>query len=87
MNKIIFASVIAASVLGFANASYAVGGKENQPIKQFGEMSEMEVNGHMMHMQFIQDNAGAQWVVMSLADAEALTGMTLGKHKFTMVGF
>ena len=27
MNKIIFASVIAASVLGFANASYAVGGK------------------------------------------------------------
>ncbi len=87
MNKVVFASVVAASVFGFASASFAVGGKENLPMKQFGPVVEMMVAGHMMHMQFIEDSTGGQWVVMSREEAEMALGVPLGKYKFEKMNF
>ena len=53
----------------------------------FGEIYEVPVNNHMMHMQMIEDQNGDQWVVMSREDAETLTGSSLGKYKFGKMNF
>lgn len=84
MKKAILASLIGVTVLGLSSASFALGGKENM-LKQFGEVYEMKVGDHMMHMQLIQDANGGQWVVMSREEAETLLGGSLGSHKFTVL--
>jgi hypothetical protein len=45
----------------------------------------MKMGGHMMHLQMLQDADGGQWVVMSRAEFEKMSGESLGKYKFTMM--
>ncbi len=84
MKSQLLAVAVAIGLVGMSSSAFAVGGKENQPMPpMFGPVVEMEVGGHMMHLQMIEDANGGQWVVMSREDAEQLLGESLGKTKFT----
>ena len=50
---------------------------------RFRQPCEGAVGGHKMHMQFIEDSAGAQLVVIGREEAEGMTGMKFADHKFT----
>lgn len=84
MKKYILASLVGVTIIGLSSASFALGGKENMP-KQFGDVYDMNVGDHMMHVQLIQDANGGQWVVMSREDAETMFHIPLGSRKFTPI--
>ena len=77
MRKVIFAATLAASVLGLSNAAFAT--MTGHMAASFGPVYEMavtagEIKGHMMHMQVIQDDTGAKFVVMPIEEAEMIFG-------------
>jgi hypothetical protein len=68
MKAIIFAASLAIGVAGFATAGLATGGVSSMDTK-FGEVTEVMVHGHMMHMQMIKNAAGDEFVVIPAAEA------------------
>jgi len=88
MKSLLVASALTVGVFGLASSAFAddcnSGGKRSC-ISAFGDPYEGTVGGKKMHMQFIEDSAGSQWVVMSREEAEGMMGMKLGEHKFVKV--
>ncbi len=77
MRKAIFAAALAAGVLGLSNAAFAT--MEGHMAAAFGPVHEMAVTaadmkGHMMHLQVIEDDTGAKYVVMPMEEAEMIFG-------------
>ncbi len=77
MRKVIFAAALAASVFGVSNAAFAT--MEGHMAAAFGPVHEMAIKsghmkGHMMHMQVIEDDTGAKFVVMPMEEAEMIFG-------------
>ena len=89
MKSLLLGSVIAASVLGLSSVAFADscnGGGKRTCNSVFGDQFEAKVGNNTMHMQLIEDDTGAQWVVVPVDEAEAMMGMKLKDHKFTKVG-
>jgi hypothetical protein len=77
MRKVIFAAALVTGVVGLSSSSFAT--MSGHMPAAFGPVYEMEptvpgMKGHMMHMSVIQDDTGAQWVVMPKEEAEAFFG-------------
>ena len=88
MKSLLLGSVIAASVFGLSSAAFADncnGGGKRTCNSVFGDQFEAKVGDKMMHMQLIEDDAGTQWVVVPVDEAEGMMGMKLKDHKFTKV--
>jgi hypothetical protein len=88
MKSLLIGSVMAVSAFGLSSAAFAddscnSSGKRTC-ISAFGDPFEATVGGHKMHMQFIEDDSGSQWVVVPRAEAEEMMGMKM-EHKFTKV--
>ena len=86
MKALLIASALTFGAFGMAGSAFAddcnSGGKRSC-ISAFGDPYEGTVGGHKMHLQFIEDSAGAQLVVIGREEAEGMTGMKFADHKFT----
>ena len=77
MRKIIFAATAATGIFGLSLPALAT--MEMHMPTDFGPVVEMKMmkghmKGHMMHMQVIQDDSGAKFVVMPMEEAEMVFG-------------
>ena len=80
MKKLLLMPMLVIGLLGAAAPSFAL-----PSVPNFGPVVEMKMGGHMMHVQMLQDASGDQWVVMSRAEFEKMSGVSLGRYKFTMM--
>ena len=80
MKKLLLMPMLVIGLVGASAPSFAL-----PSVPNFGPVVEMEMGGHMMHVQMLQDANGGQWVVMSRAEFEQMAGTSLGKYKFTMI--
>ncbi len=71
MKSIITASALAFGIVGFASPSIALMNGHNAP-EGYGTVYEMKMGDKMMHVQYIEDAQGGQWVVMSREEAESM---------------
>jgi Spy/CpxP family protein refolding chaperone len=75
MRKVVFAAALAAGVVGLSSSAFATMAM-HMPT-DFGPVYEMApkmMKHHMMHMAVIQDDSGAKYVVMPIAEAEMIFG-------------
>ena len=88
MKTLLVASAFTFGVVGMAASAFAddcnSGGKRSC-ISAFGDPYEGMVAGKKMHMQFIEDSTGAQWVVIGREEAEGMMGMKMGDRKWVKV--
>ena len=88
MKALLIASALTFGAFGMAGSAFAddcnSGGKRSC-ISAFGDPYEGTVGGHKMHMQFIEDSTGSQWVVVSREEAEAMMGMKLADRKYVKI--
>ncbi|MGA2486112.1 MAG: hypothetical protein ABSF49_08985 [Roseiarcus sp.] len=80
MKKLLLMPMLVIGLFGASAPSFAL-----PSVPNFGPVIEMKMGGHMMHLQMLQDADGGQWVVMSRAEFEKMSGESLGKYKFTMM--
>ena len=77
MRKLIFAVALATGALGLSSSAFAT--MEGHMAAAFGPVYEMPVTaadmkGHKMHLQVIEDDTGAKFVVMPMEEAEMIFG-------------
>jgi hypothetical protein len=69
MKKRFLASALTVGLLAISGPAFA----SMMGHAAYGDMVEMKVGDHMMHVQLVEDSEG-QWVFMSRAEAEQVFG-------------